>query len=54
MKSPTRTVIILGIVLGLAFLLNGLWINFVVCALVLFATGIVAWTLDQYDHHHTP
>jgi 4-amino-4-deoxy-L-arabinose transferase-like glycosyltransferase len=53
MKS-TRTVIILGIVLGLAFLFNGLWINFVFCALVLFATGMVAWTLDQYDHHHTP
>jgi len=52
--NSTRTVIILGVLLGLAYLLNGLWINFVVCLLVLFAAGMVAWTLDQYDHHHTP
>jgi len=53
MKSALK-VIIPGIVLGWVFVMNGLWINFIVCALILFAAGIVAWTFEQYDHHHTP
>ncbi len=51
MKS-SLTVIITGIVLGLVLLLDGLRIDIAACALILFATGIVAWTLEQYDQHH--
>ena len=46
------TVIITSIVLGLALLLDVLRIDILACALILFATGMVAWTLRQYDQHH--
>ncbi len=51
MKSPL-TVILTGIMFGLALLLNGLSIDITACALIIFATGIVAWTIEQYDEHH--
>jgi len=45
------TVLITGFVTGLLFLIGGLRVELVAYALVLFAIGIVAWTIQQYDHH---
>lgn len=46
------TVLITGFVTGLLLLMGGLRADLVVCALILFAIGIVAWTIQQYRHHH--
>lgn len=52
MKS-SLVFIITGIVLGLALLMHALSIDIVAGGLLLFATGIVAWTLAQYHQHHS-
>ena len=46
------TVLLTGLVTGLLFLLGGLRVELAAYALLLFAIGIVAWTIKQYDHHH--
>jgi ABC-type enterobactin transport system permease subunit len=51
MKTP-MTAIITGIALSLALMLMGRQVDVAFCAIVLFGTGIVAWTLDQYYHQH--
>lgn len=50
MKTPL-TVSITGTVLWLVFLFNGQRIDIAAaCAMILFTTGMVVWTFDQYDH----
>jgi len=51
MKTHTK-VLITGLVFGLLFVLSGLRADLAACGLVLFAIGMVAWTYEQYDHHH--
>ncbi len=54
MKTPL-TAVIAGGLLWLLSLMFGRQVDLAFCAIVLFATGIVAWTFEQYgqhDHHH--
>jgi len=51
MKTPL-TVIITGVSLALGLMLVGRQIDVALCAVVLLGTGLVAWTVEQYDHHH--
>jgi hypothetical protein len=50
--KPLPTALITGLVMGLLFVFGGLRIDLVAVALILFAIGMVAWTIKQYDHHH--
>jgi|GEM_PF-1307626 CHASE2 domain-containing sensor protein len=50
MKTP-MTSIITGVALSLALMLMGRQVDVAFCAIVLFGTGIVAWTMEQYGHH---
>jgi hypothetical protein len=53
MKTPV-TAIITGAALALGLMLLGQQVDIAVCAIVLFGTGIVAWTIEQYGHHRLP
>ncbi len=50
MKTPI-TAVVAGGVLWLLYLLFGRQIDVAFCAIILFGTGIVAWTVEQYGHH---
>jgi hypothetical protein len=51
MKTP-MTAVLTALALSVALmLLGGRQIDVAVCAIVLFGTGIVAWTIEQYGHH---
>jgi hypothetical protein len=41
-----------GLVSGLILLLGAFRIEWAASVLVLFALGMVAWTIKQYHHHH--
>ena len=49
MKTPI-TAIMTGAALSLALMLMGRQVDVAFCTIVLFGTGIVAWTIDQYHH----
>ncbi len=51
MKTPLIAVIT-GIGLGLVFLANGFRFPVEAFAAILFGTGIIAWTIEQYREHH--
>ena len=46
------TVLLTGFVTGLLLLIGGLRVELMTYALVVFAIGIVAWTIQQYRHLH--
>jgi hypothetical protein len=50
MKTPL-TAILTGAALWLLYLFFGRQIDVAFCAIILFGTGIVAWTVEQYGHH---
>ncbi len=50
MKTPL-TAIITGAGLWLLYMFNGRQVDLAFCAIILFGTGIVAWTLEQYEQH---
>ncbi|AOS46206.1 hypothetical protein Verru16b_03303 [Lacunisphaera limnophila] len=50
MKTPL-TAIITGALLWFLYLFFGRQIDLAFCAIILFGTGIVAWTVEQYGHH---
>lgn len=50
MKTPL-TVIITAASLALGLMLLGRQIDVAFCVIVLFGTGIIAWTIEQYGHH---
>jgi hypothetical protein len=51
MKTPSIA-ILTGVALSLGLMLIGRQVDVAVCAIVLFGTGIVAWTVEQYYQHH--
>lgn len=50
MKTPL-TAVTAGGVLWLLYVLFGRQLDVAFCAIILFGTGIVAWTVEQYGHH---
>ena len=52
MKTPI-TVIVTGAALALGLMLLGRQVDVAFCVIVLFGTGIIAWTIEQYDHHRS-
>jgi hypothetical protein len=50
MKTPI-TAVVAGGLLWLVYLLGGRQVDVAFCAIVLFGTGLVAWTFEQYDRH---
>jgi hypothetical protein len=50
MKTP-MTAILTGLTLSVAMMLFGRQVDVAICAIILFGTGIVAWTIEQYGHH---
>ncbi|MFZ5495898.1 MAG: hypothetical protein ACOZE5_11265 [Verrucomicrobiota bacterium] len=50
MKTPL-TAVIAGTVLWLLYMLFG-GVDVAFAAIILFGTGIVAWTVEQYGHRH--
>jgi hypothetical protein len=51
MKTPLVTVLSAG-GLWLLYLFYGRQVDIAFCAIILFGTGLVAWTLEQYEQHH--
>jgi len=52
MKTPLIA-ILTGIALSLSLMLLGRQVDIAFCAIVLFGTGIVGWTLEQYHQHRS-
>ncbi|WP_164976134.1 hypothetical protein [Oleiharenicola lentus] len=50
MKTPF-VAILAGAGLWLLYLFFGRQIDIAFCAVILFGTGLVAWTFEQYGHH---
>ena len=53
MKTPLIA-IITGAALGAVALWNGLHIDIAAYVVILFGTGIVAWTVEQYRRRSLP
>lgn len=50
MKTPL-TAIFTGVALGLLSLFYGRQVDVVFWVIILFGTGLIAWTLEQYEQH---
>lgn len=50
MKTPLVAVIAGGL-LWLLYVFFGRQIDVAFCAIILFGTGLIAWTFEQYEHH---
>jgi hypothetical protein len=52
MKTPL-TVIITAASLALGLMLLGRQVDVVFCVIILFGTGLIAWTIEQYGQHRS-
>ncbi|HEY8994039.1 MAG TPA: hypothetical protein VIM71_05220 [Lacunisphaera sp.] len=52
MKTPLIA-IITAASLALGLMLLGRQVDVAFCVIVLFGTGLVAWTIEQYHHHRS-
>lgn len=52
MKTPL-TAVIAGGVLWMLHLFLGRQVDIAFCVIILFGSGLVAWTFEQYGHHRS-